>query len=616
MSSKEKKKKIEIEELVALPMEFLATPGRSSRNIAFLSNKTGNLEIHLVNLDTMEFSQLTNGEYPKTTVGFHKWAPDDSYILFNKDPIPGNEKNDIFSISVPDGEVVQLTDTPNSRDDLREVSHDGNWIVFASDRSGGKHQIFRMKSDGSHVKQLTNYDRPVFWWYAIPISPDDEWIAYTANESENLLNLDVYLMRNDGTEKKKLISVKDGSQEIVWSWSDDNTMLLLQTDHNGIEQAGVYFMGSGDVKWYGNKNAPETPVLFTGDNENIIVKRDIDAEMKLILYNIATGKERSLNIPPGSADGFYKTADGNQMVVAHRNSTHRMRHLLYDFNNHTYDVIIPAEYGRFSPEDFHPDEYVNYQSDDVTIHAILYKPKDLQPNVKLPAIIIPHGGPTAHYSRLFYDFQQVLVDRGFVLLLPNIRGSTGYGVEFRDACLNDWGGKDLDDIVAGVRYMKSLDFVDPDRIGITGGSYGGYMTYMAVTKKPDLWKAASAYVGITSLKHQYEKNKETFPDLSYYFEEQLGKPDTQEVLDLWEDRSALNFVENMTTMLQIIHAENDPRCPLEQAELFKDRLIELGKKEGKDFEYVILSDEGHGSMDIAQRTRMYKLTAEFFEKTL
>jgi len=614
MSSK--KKKIEIEELVALPMQWLATPGRSSGNIAFLSNKTGNMEIHLVDLDTMEFSQLSNGEYPKTTLGLHKWAPDDSYILFNKDPIPGNEKNDIFSISVPDGKVVQLTNTPDSRDDLGEVSNDGKWIIFASDRSGGITQIFRMKSDGSGVKQLTNCSRPVFWWYGFPISPDDEWIAYTANESENLQNLDVWLMRSDGSEKKKLVSVKDGSKEIVWNWSDDGTMLLIQTDHNGIEQTGVYFMESGDVKWFGNKIAPETPIVFTGDNENIIVKRDIDAEMKLVLYEITTGKEMSLNIPQGSADGLYKTADGNHMVVVHQDSTHRMRHLLYDFNNHTYEVIIPAEYGHYSPEDFHPDEYVNYQSDDVTIHAILYKPKELQPNAKLPAIIVPHGGPTFHYSRLFYDFLQVFMDRGFVLLLPNIRGSTGYGVEFRDACLNDWGGKDLDDIVAGVRYLRSLEFVDPNRIGITGGSYGGYMTYIAVTKRPELWKAASAFVGISSLKHMYEKGKETFPDLSYFLEEQMGKPDTQEVRELWEDRSALNFVENMTTMLQIIHGENDPRCQLEQAELFKNRLIELGKKEGKDFEYVILSDEGHGSTDIAQRTRMYKLTVEFFERTL
>ncbi|MHA1863030.1 MAG: prolyl oligopeptidase family serine peptidase [Candidatus Thorarchaeota archaeon] len=618
MASKKRKKKekISLEELVALSHQFWGTPGRSSNKIAFVSNKTGKLEIHLLDFDTMQFSQLTNGEYPVSPGGFHKWAPDDSYILFTKDPIPGNEKNNIFSISIPDGTVVQLTDTPESRDDIGEVSHDGKWIVFSSDRSDGINQLFRMSPDGSDVRQLTHHIRPMAFWYDFKISPDDEWIAYTANESENLQNLDVWLVRNDGSETKMLFSVKDGSQEIALDWSRNGKMLLIGSDQAGMQQAGIYYLESSDVKWFGEMNAPETPTAFTGDSEYIVVKRDVDAEMKLLLYEIETGKEIPLKIPPGSAEGFFITANGNHLVVMHRNSTHRMRHLLYDLKSHTYDEIISAEYGRYSPNDFHPDEYISYQSGDVTIHALLYKPKDLQPNTKIPAIILPHGGPSAHYSRLFYDFYQVLTDRGFVLLLPNIRGSTGYGVEFRDACLNDWGGKDLDDIEAGVDYLRSLEFVDPDRIGITGGSYGGYMTFMAVTKKPDLWKAALAYMGISSLKHLYDKCMETFPALSYYLEEQMGKPASKEVLELWEDRSAINFVENMTTTLKIIHGKNDPRCPLEQAELFKDRLLELGKKEGKDFEYVILSDEGHGSMDIDQRTRMYKLTVEFFEKRL
>jgi len=615
-SKKTKKKKISIEELVTLPLHFFATPGRFSGKIAFVSNKTKRTELHMLDLNSMEFSQLTNGEYPQTPLGFHKWAPDDSFILFHKDPIPGNEKNDIFSISVPEAKVVQLTNTPENRDDLGEVSHDGKWIVFSSDRSGGITQLFRMNVDGSEIKQLTDHVRPVAFWYDFVISPDDEWIAYAANESEILQNLDVWIVKRDGTEKKKLISVKDGSQDIAVAWSQDGSMLLFGSDHAGVEQTGVYFMKTGETKWFSNGINPELPMTFTIDAKRIVVRRDVDAELKLLMYEIDTGKEAPLRVPAGSTGGRQITADGKHLVVGHQDSTHRMRFLLYDLAVNTYEEIIPAEYGQFTPEDFHPDEYVNYESDGVTIHALLYKPKALPSNKKFPAIIMPHGGPTSHYIRLFDAFAQVLVEQGFVLLQPNVRGSTGYGVEFRDACLNDWGGKDLVDIEAGVNYLRSLDFVDSNRIGITGGSYGGYMTFIAVTKKPDLWKAASAYVGITSLKHMYDKTLETFPALAYYLEEQMGKPETQEVLDLWEDRSAVNFAENMTTKLQIIHAENDPRCPLEQAEIFKDRLLEAGKKEGEDFEYIVLTDEGHGSMDIEKRTRMFNYLVEYFERTL
>ncbi|MHA1965643.1 MAG: S9 family peptidase [Candidatus Thorarchaeota archaeon] len=614
MTSKEKK--IDLEELIALPTHFWGALGRSTNKVAYISNKTGSPELHMVDLEKMEFSQLTDGNFPKTPGGFHKWAPDDSYILFTKDPIEGNEKNDIFSISVPAGKVTQITDNPEHRDDLGEVSHDGEWIVFASDRSKGVTQLFRMKPDGSEVVQLTDHGRPVAFWYEFWISPDDEWIAYTANDSDNLQNLDVWLVRSDGSEKKKLLSVNDGSKDIAVDWSRDGKKLLVMSDHSGNEQAGVFFIESRDVKWFGNMKHPENPMAFAGDGEHFVVRRDADAELKLLLYEVETGKEIPLKIPPGSAGGRQITVEGNQLLVGHQDSTHRMRYLMYDLVKHTYEEVIPAEYGRYEPDDFYPDEYVNYQSGDVTIHGILYKPKMLPSDVKLPAIILPHGGPTAHYSRLFDVWSQILVDRGYVVLLPNVRGSTGYGVEFRDACLNDWGGKDLDDIEAGVNFLQSLDYVDPERIGITGGSYGGYMTFIAATKKPNLWKSASAYVGITSLKHMYEKTKETFPALAYYLEEQMGKPETPEVLELWEDRSALNFVENMTAKLQIIHAKNDPRCPIEQAELFRNRLVELGKKEGEDFEYVILSDEGHGSADVEQQTRMFKYLVDYFEKTL
>ena len=610
------KKKISMEELVALPKQMMGVPGRSSNRMAFVSNKTGRAELHLLDFETMEISQLTNGEFPASPRAFHTWAPDDSYVLFSKDPVEGNEKNNIFSISIKDSKVKQLTDTPEYRDDLGEVSHDGKWIVFSSDRAEGINQLFRMESDGSNVIQLTDHTRPMVFWYGFRISPDDEWIAYTANESENLQNLDVWLVRKDGSEKKKLFSSKDGSKDIAMTWSRDGKMLLIWSDHSGEEQAGVFFMKTGDVKWFGNVAAPEQPLTFTGDNQYFVANRDADAELKLILYSIESGEETPLKIPPGSAGAYYITADGEHLLIGHQDSTHRLRFVLYNFTSHKFKEIIPADYGSYSPDDFHPDEYVSYQSNGETIYAQLYKPKDMPPKKKLPAIVIPHGGPTAHYIRLFHETSQVLVDQGYVLLLPNVRGSTGYGVEFRDACLNDWGGKDLDDIEAGVTFLQSLDYVDSNRIGITGGSYGGYLAFMAVTKKPNLWKAASVYMGISSLKHLYDKCLETFPALSYYLEEQMGKPDSQEVKDLWEDRSAINFVEKVTTNLQIIHGENDPRCPLEQAEIFRDRLVELGKTEGEDFEYVILADEGHGSLDTGQRIRMFKHLLEYFERTL
>ena len=154
--------------------------------------------------------------------------------------------------------------------------------------------------------------------------------------------------------------------------------------------------------------------------------------------------------------------------------------------------------------------------------------------------------------------------------------------------------------------------MDKARIGIFGGSYGGYITFLAVTKKHELWAAACAWIGISHLKTFYEHSK---PHFKYFIRMNMGDPEKNS--ELWEDRSALNFVQNVKCPILIVHGVNDPRCPVEESRQFRDKLIELGKKEGEDFEYVEFSDEGHGAYtDMSMRTRTFKLFLDFFNRKL
>jgi dipeptidyl aminopeptidase/acylaminoacyl peptidase len=184
-------------------------------------------------------------------------------------------------------------------------------------------------------------------------------------------------------------------------------------------------------------------------------------------------------------------------------------------------------------------------------------------------------------------------------------------LQFRDMNIKDWGGGDLEDVAAGAEYLKSLPYVNLDRIGIFGGSYGGYMTYIAVVRKPDIWKAAVAWIGISDLHRLYASSMEHF---KYYLRQMMGHPEAD--ADLWRDRSAIHFMENLKAKLLIVHGVNDPRCPIEQARIARDRLLALGKIEGEDFEYVELGEEGHGSSDIEQKIRSYRLLADFMERQL
>jgi dipeptidyl aminopeptidase/acylaminoacyl peptidase len=226
-------------------------------------------------------------------------------------------------------------------------------------------------------------------------------------------------------------------------------------------------------------------------------------------------------------------------------------------------------------------------------------------------MVYVHGGPTGQWTRSFDIFAQFMASRGFVVIEPNIRGSTGYGVEFRDAALRDWGGKDLEDVEYAARYVRSLPQVDPARLCVYGGSYGGFITFIASTKKPDLWKAAVAAVGICDLHAMWDESYEHF---RYFLREQMGDPEQDRAL--WRDRSAIEFAHQLRARLLMLHGTNDPRCPVSQSRMFRDKLVSLGKREGVEWDYVEYTDQGHGSIDIAAKTERMRLIADWLDRAL
>src|SRR5207248_5746293 len=188
------------------------------------------------------------------------------------------------------------------------------------------------------------------------------------------------------------------------------------------------------------------------------------------LYDVETGRARDLVLPAGFALGAQFFANDTKLLINYSTDVTRTALVGYDLATDTLETLIEPEYGSIDRRVFVNAEHVWYQTfDGEKVPALLYRPRDLAPDEKLPGLVIIHGGPTAQWFRGFDPFAQFLVDRGFIVFEPNIRGSTGYGVEFRDAALKDWGGADLNDVEAGVNYLKRLPFVDRDRLVVFGG---------------------------------------------------------------------------------------------------------------------------------------------------
>jgi dipeptidyl aminopeptidase/acylaminoacyl peptidase len=598
---------IPLEEIASLPNFYMPSVSPNREKIAFYWDKSGSLELYA--MDTTAGStprQVSAGQLPKALHAGFVWSHDSKSIFFAKDN-DGDEQHNIWRIDLDSGAVEQLTDNPKAQEYPAEASPDGKTLLVASNLYG-QMNLLALDLESKQYRQLTDYVFPVL---ESKYSPDGSQIAYVTNETEDLNNLDVYVMKADGSERRRILQTKVGAKDSISDWSKDGSHIAVESDVSGKVRTGVYKVGSGDVRWISPEGKEQSPGKFSPDGKRLIAYNNENALMETTVYDVAEGKAESVEMPPGlsySADWLAN----DRFIVNIVTDVTRPELRDYRLTDGSSDVLLNADYGSIDPKVFTKLEYVSYSSSDgLEIHALLYRPREMKPGQKYPALVEVHGGPTGQFFRGFDPYGQFLADNGFIVIQPNVRGSTGYGVEFRDLNRMDWGGGDLEDVAGAAEYLKRLPEVDSKRIGVWGGSYGGYMTFMAMTKKPHLWKAGVAWVGITDLKKLHDSSMEHF---KYYLQIQMG--DLIENADLWKDRSAINFAHQMTGKMLIVHGVNDPRCPIEQARIFRDRLLELGKVEGQDFEYVELSEEGHGSTDISQKIRSYSLLVDFMKRNL
>jgi dipeptidyl aminopeptidase/acylaminoacyl peptidase len=278
-------------------------------------------------------------------------------------------------------------------------------------------------------------------------------------------------------------------------------------------------------------------------------------------------------------------------------------------------MVAPKRLTRSLPSTIDPATlveplHVHYPgADGREIPALLYIPhaEALRGGALPPAIVHIHGGPTGQHLRWWDRASQWFANNGYVVLAPNIRGSTGYGREFQEANRGDWGGKDLQDVVKGVEWLAKENIADPKRIGAYGGSYGGFMTLMVLSQAPDKWAAGVSVVGVVSWKTLYDTTR---GDLKDYLERELGDP--AKVPDLYRDRSPLTHVSKIKAPLLVLQGANDPRVPRSEAKLMTDAL----KKAGKTYDEHEYEGEGHGFRTRENAIDSLRRATEWFDRYL
>lgn len=598
-----------LEELASLPSFHHPTVSPDGSEIAVYYDTTGRNQLHVIDIESGEMTQWTDGEVPRDARWFVDWLDDDTVIFHLDDD--GNEQNDLYTIS-RDGTVEELV-TSDGQAALQDVEEGGQTILYGSNEDG-QMNVFIYDRETDESTKLTAYERAAG---GATISPDGERFAFATNEADDFDNRDVYIADIDGDNSRNLEIGETGAEASPNDWHPHGDRLLVTDNTEDMGRIGVYDLDDDDVRWYGSLEYEESGVAFMPDGERFIGIRIRDAKIIPIVYDLESGDSRELDVPPGTASfggmmGGNPVIDEHRVVITHTRSDRRPELLVYDLDEDEYEVILEAEYGDLDPDMFVPAEYFRFESHDgLDIGALLYDSGE-RPS---PLIVNPHGGPRSADFMAFDLRTQFLLERGYSVLQVNYRGSVGRGREFVEMLIDDWGGDEQADIAAGVEYVSdSYDWIDTDRIAVFGGSYGGYSAFMQMLQYPELYDAGIAWIGVTDLVDMYENTMPHFR--TELMEKYLGTPD--ENPELYEERSPTTHVDNLSAPLLIVHGVNDRRVPISQARLFKEALEEAGFEEGEtaDYEYVELGEEGHASSDIDQKIRMFRIMDDFIQRRL
>ena len=299
---------------------------------------------------------------------------------------------------------------------------------------------------------------------------------------------------------------------------------------------------------------------------------------------------------------------GDRLIVEHQSSQKPTDIWLYDLKSRKSQQLTFSTEPGLRTDEIPATQLVHYKSfDGKIISAFVWMPYNLKRDGGNPGIVLPHGGPTGQTVDSFNRTAAAFASRGYVCIAPNPRGSTGYGTAFQKANYRDLGGGDLQDEAYAAKFLASTGYVSAKKIGITGGSYGGYMTLMAIGKTPQVWAAAVEEYGIidwlTMLQHED-------PRLQEYEKSLLGDPVKDKAI--YEKDSPISFIRNCRAPLLVLQGDNDIRVPKEEAQ----QVVSILDKAGKTVDAHYYSNEGHGFMKRENQIDAIERTIAWFDRYL
>jgi len=536
---------------------------------------------------------------------------DGRWVLFQSD-VGGREMYDLYAVSPQGGEPINLTQTPGATDTSAVVAADNRTVAYSTrleKEPATNLAVLDLVTRKARI--LTQEKDPTRIWSPVAFSADSRTIIANCHD---VIQSHSEIFRVDlatGKATRVVVQGVKGKASAVDLSPDGKWLAANVETAAGESNAALVELATGKMRWLKSDPWEQMAGRFSPDGRDVLVRSNVDGRDSVYLAAVAGGEAREVPLPPGMNSDVFGllpafTPDGMHLVFPHNSGSEPQEYWIHDLKSGKSRAV--TRLSSLETKTLPHTRIVHYPSADGTIiSAVLWIPNGVARNGHGRGVVYPHGGPTGQTHDGFDRTPLALADRGFFVIAPNPRGSTGYGRAFMEANKRDLGGGDLEDEVAAAKFLVDSGYVDAKRIGITGGSYGGFMTLMAIGKTPDVWAAAVDEFGIVNWVSMYEHGS---PQLRHYQAGLIGTPDKDK--DVYTKTSPLTYLGNAKAPLLVLQGDTDIRVPREESE----QIVAFLKAHSRTVEGHYYAEEGHGFMKRENQIDAMERTIAWFERYL
>lgn len=572
------------------PFAFSATNG----DLLVSSDKSGVYNAYRMNTETGQMTALTQSD--DRGVYVDSWFPEDDRFIYQQDG-NGDELTHVF-VMAPDGAVTDLTPGQGHKAGFAGWSDDAeSFFIYSNERDGEAFDMYRYNT--------SDYERSVLYENTEgldlgAVSSDGRWVVYTRNNSNADTDLFLIDVTEEGLELVNITPHEGNVEYGAMGFTPDNSQFIYSTNEFGeFSQAWSLSMETGERSVVIADDWDVMYVSYSPSGRYRVSGVNNDASTEVTLTDLTTGESAIMDdVPAGDLAQIRFNRDESAVAFGLYRDT-APYDIYYMALGSEPQQLTNALNPAIDSEHMVEGEVVRFDSyDGLRIPGILYKPREASAENPAPALVWVHGGPGGQSRKGYSAMIQHLVNHGYAIYQINNRGSSGYGKTFYHLDDLKHGEADLGDVVASRGFLASYDWIDGDRVGIIGGSYGGYMVAAALAFEPESFEVGINIFGVTNWLRTLESIPPWWGAFRTALYAELGDPATD--TDRLTAISPLFHADNIVKPLLVVQGANDPRV----LQVESDEIVEAVRANDVPVEYVLFEDEGHGF-----RKRVNRITA-------